>query len=332
MPRASATRKTPLPDLPAEPVANESDIIARPTDDLDLGFVTLEDTEDTINALYYGTEGTGKTTAVAAMANLPGPGKVLVINSEGGLKKLALTKRGIDTSAIVVWPRPGVRITKDGLEALYERVRSDLTDDPESWKGVAFDSITEIATILRENATTKRQAGLDAKGTTYDPDFIDIGDYGVQSDHAKRILRKFRDLPCHFAITALDRVDDSGTHGPELNPALASAVLGYVDFVLYCRATQPTAESAVDEETPAEFRAATRPGKTYRAKDRFDVLPRVLAAPTFDRVASYVSGDLVEEDDALQSEYLERKAERDAKLAAEKAEREARKAAARKRG
>lgn len=334
MPRAPRNKQTPQnpPDLPT---ANDDTPApapdTNPTAAAQLGFMTLDQTEDKINALYYGTEGTGKTTAVAAMANLPGPGKVLIINSEGGLKKLALEKRGIDTSAIAVWPKPGNRITKAGLDALYEQIRSDLDKNPDSWKGVAFDSMTEIATILRENATEKRQTALKIKGATYDPDFIDRSDYGIQTDHGNRIVRLFRDLPCHFAMTALDRVDETtGEHGPAVNPAFASSILGYVDFVLYCRATQATAETPIGEDTPAEFRAATRQGKTYRAKDRFDILPRVLASPTFDRVAAYVAGDLTEEEDALQTEYLKRKAERDAKIAEEQAERDARKAQAKK--
>lgn len=330
MPRAPRTKQTPPNplDLPTAATTSSDD-----TDDgsFDIGFVTLDQTEDKINALYYGTEGAGKTTNAAAMANLPGPGKVLIINSEGGLKKLALEKRGIDTSAIVVWPQPGDRITKSNLDTLYERIRSDLDKNPDLWKGVVFDSMTEIATILRENATEKRQTALKAKGATYDPDFVDRSDYGVQTDHGNRIVRMFRDLPCHFVMTALDRVDEiTGEHGPAVNPAFANAILGYVDFVLYCRATQTTAETPIEDDAPAEFRAATRQGKTYRAKDRFDVLPRVLASPTFDRVAAYVAGDLTEEEDALQAEYLERKAERDAVVAEEKAKREARKTQAKK--
>lgn len=287
------------------------------------GFHSLEETEDKLNVLYYGREGSGKTSHALDMAHL---GKVLVINVEGGLKKQALKKRGIPTERVMIWPAPGERVTFDAFIALHEQIRSDLDRDPDSWAGVVIDSGTELATIFRENATQARRDDLDRQGRSYDPNFIDRGDYGVQTDQAQRILRKFRDLPCHFVITALERVEDeTGVAGPAMNPALASAVLGYVDFVLFAKATMSNAETT--EEIETEFRAATRPGSKWRAKDRFDVTPRVLAEPTFTRLLGYVEGDLTEDADVLQEEFNERQTKREEEAAARKAAEEAAKAA-----
>lgn len=336
MPRATTRPKTT--PTPLSGAADDADPGPGPDDTLpdlgpdttddDLGFVTLEQTTDKINVLYYGKEGSGKTTYIASMANLPEPGKVLIVNTEAGLKRRALELRGIDTSRIVVWPRPGVRATKDLLQALYRKLRADLEADPQSWLGIGFDSVTEVATLFRENATAARQAQLRAANRTFDPDFIDRADYGVQSDHVKRLLRAFRDLPCHFAMTALERIDDDGMVGPDVNPAVASGILGYPDLVLYCRATVPTVES--DEDDLPEFRAATRSGSRYRAKDRFGYLPKVLADPTLPRIAAYIDGSLTEDQDTLQTAYLERAAARQAQAEADKAEREARKAKTKK--
>lgn len=329
MPRAStATQQTP-PALAAADDLGDDDWTETIQDQFDLGFVELDDTEDKLNVLFYGREGSGKTTHLAAMANLPTPGRVLIVNAEGGLKRRALQLRGINTSRIAVWPRAGEPVTFDSLAALHRKIKADLDADPDSWAGVGFDSITEIATALREQVTERRQDNLRRRNREFDPDLIDVGDYGTQTDQVKRILRRFRDLPCHFAATALERTDDDGQTGPDLGPSLANAVLGYVDFVLYCKATLGTAETSAEDETPVEFRAATRPGLKYRAKDRFDITPRVLANPDFLRVWLYVNGELSEDSDAAQAEFNARMAEREARREAERAEREARKQAAR---
>lgn len=292
-----------------------------PGDEMDLGFVSLDDSEDKLNVLYYGREGSGKTSHALDMAHL---GKVLVVNIEGGLKKTALRKRGIPTDNVQVWPRPGVRATFEGLQQVYYKIREDLDRDPDAWAGVVVDSTTELATLFRENATQARQADLDRMNRDYDPNFIDRSDYGVQTDQIQRLFRRFRDLPCHFVVTALERIED-GVSGPAMNPALSGAILGYVDFVLFTKSTQPGAEGS--EEIETEFRAATRPGSKWHAKDRFDATPRVLAEPTFTRLLQYVEGKLTEADDVLQEEFNERQSAREREVAARRAEREAAKAA-----
>lgn len=330
MPRATGAART----APAKPLEPSEEVEARLPEafedaDIDLGMVSLDDTDDYLNVLFWGREGSGKTTDALAIAQIDHPGKILVVNIEGGLKKIALAKRGIPTERIVLWPKPGTRATFPGLEALHRKILGDLIDDPNSWQGVVFDSVTEGSALMREDATNARYRRLDDQNKSYDPTFIDRGDYGVQTDQMQRILRRFRDLPCHFIATALERYDeDNDVFGPAVNPALANSLLGYVDLALYTKASQASVENP--DDLVAEFRAATRPSNTWRAKDRFDVLPHVMANPTFPRVLSYVTGDLTEEDDAMQAEYLARQAERDKAVADAKAEKAAARAARRK--
>lgn len=334
MPKTTTAAKTTPPTLgtevPERLEAVEQDAAYAGFSDDDLELVSLDDTDDFLNVLFWGREGSGKTTDALAMARIPHPGKIVVVNIEGGLKKIALAKRGIPTDRIVLWPRPGVRATFSGLEALHKKMLWDLQQDPTAYQGVVFDSVTEGSALLREDATNDRYRRLDNRNMDYDPTFIDRGDYGVQTDQMQRILRRFRDLPCHFVATALERYDeDQRMFGPAVNPALAGSLMGYVDLALYTKASQASPEN--DDDLIAEFRAATRPSNSWRAKDRFDVLPHVMANPTFDRVLSYVTGDLVESDDALQAEYAERQAARDAAESAAKAEKEAKKQAVRAR-
>lgn len=328
--QASLTKPLPEEDLYAGEggaAGEDTDYDDSHTQTLDedtLGFHTLEEQEPHLNVLYYGEEGTGKSTHAAWMANLPDQhksGRILVINAEGGAKKLALKRLGVDTSRIVLWPPAGERVSFDGLRQVHRRLLTDLETTPGVWTGVVMDSLTEIALSLREYATEGRQRRLDSQNKAYDPDFVDIGDYGVQTGQMQKILRRLRDLPCHFVATALQREDDNGKVGPAMNPALADSVAGYVDLMLYTRASE-ISSGEVEDDPASVFRALTRQNAKYRAKDRFGATPKVLAEPTFPRVFDYVMGNLDEDSDPLQVEYREREAEA-ARQKAEEAERKA---------
>lgn len=296
MPKADGAAKAPAKQVVASSSGVQTGIS---TDNIEDWFVTLDDTVDKLNALFYGREGSYKTTGAATMANLPDKGRVLFINAEGGLKKAPLQKRGVDTSRIVVFPDPKKkqRVTHKNLDALYRKVKADLEKDPDSWVGVVIDSATEVHTALLDLVQSKRVRTLQNKGADVDEDFVDISDYGTMTKMFRDLLRKFRDLDCHFVVTALERRDvdkDTGKpqYGPAVTPGLQTDLLGYVDFVLMFKAE--------DEDGPG--RALTRANSRYRAKDRFDVLPRVLANPTFERIMGYVDGTITEENDPCQAE------------------------------
>ena len=171
-------------------------------------------------------------------------------------------------------------------------------ENPESWAGVVLDSATEGHVAILDTVQAKRVKGIQDKGAEVDEDHVDISDYGTMSKLFRDVLRKFRDLPCHFIVTALERRDidkDTGKpqYGPAVTPGLQTDLLGYVDFVLMCKAE--------DEDGP--FRALTRANSRYRAKDRFDVLPKILVDPGVDRIIQYVLGELTEETDPEQKRY-----------------------------
>jgi hypothetical protein len=112
----------------------------------------------------------------------------------------------------------------------------------------------------------------------------------------KDLLKKFRDLPCHFVVTALMRRDvdektSKVTYGPAVTPGLQNAILGYTDINLLFRQE--------DEDGP--FRALVRGSSMYRTKDRVGGLPKVIAEPSFERILGYTNGDIEEEQDPLQA-------------------------------
>lgn len=264
-------------------------------------FAPIDEVIDFTNSLFYGREGSGKTTSLARMANVV-PGKVLIINAEGGVKKAPLKKRGVNTDNIVIFPNPDnpLPLNHRNLNRLFRKIKSDLMDDPNSWSVVGFDSITEVYQCVLDDVQATRVKILKDKGAEPDPFFVDISDYGTMSKMVRDLLRKFRDLPVHTVFTALERRDidkDTGKpqYGPDVTPALQKDVLGYVDMVLMFK--------AADEMGP--YRALTRANSRYRAKDRFDVLPKVMAEPMGDRIIQYVQGELIADEDPFQIDLTE---------------------------
>lgn len=260
----------------------------------------LTELPEPVNAMYYGDGGTGKTTSLAMMAKL---GPVKLINAEGGVKARALKRMGVPIDNIDVWPEPGTVITYDGLEQLHEQMLSDLQDDPESWAGVAWDSVTEIHQALLLEVRHDAIARAERNGKELDPFHNDISYYGTMTEKMRMLIRRFRDLPCHFGISALERrdQDDDGAvkYGPAATPALANDLFGYVDVVIHT--TVGTIEGV------EEFRGHTRPYAKYRAKDRLSVLPRVFIDPTFDRLVAYADDELVPKEDPVMVAAQERR-------------------------
>lgn len=310
MPKA---RPGPIADIPAgvsaraDAIWTAADTTSTPeTDPIQTdtyGFAPLEDLTEFVNGVWYGPEGTGKTTATLSMANL---GRTLLVNAEGGAKISALKKRGIQASNIQVWPPPGQRATFDGLERLFYQLEAELSREPGCWFGVVFDSGTEVTLLLRENQTDQ-ELRTDPKRT--DRWLVDRNDWRVMSDQMRVLIRRFRDLPCHFALTALERQDevklDTGEEvqvwGPAVNPGLQGDLMGYVDIVVRCSST----ELATADGPVSEFVGRTRRTRQYRAKDRFDATPRELIDPSFLRVLAYVRGEIDEVTDPNQTAGLE---------------------------
>src|SRR5699024_846220 len=95
------------------------------------------------------------------------------------------------------------------------------------------------------------------------------------------LLRKYRDLPCHLILTALERRDvdeDTGqvAYGPALSPGVQKEVLGYMDLVLYFK----EAERETKNEPARPYRAVTHNSGRYRSKDHHVLLQQDLLEPT----------------------------------------------------
>lgn len=313
MPKATpgAQRQTPIHIGELQVVETES---KGWTDDL---FADYDETEEHLNLLYWGREGSGKTIDLATATQ---QGKVLFVNAEGGLKKRALLDNGVKTENLVIFPRPGQPLTYHTLEQALWRVKSDLMDDPKAWFLVAIDSVTELYAAFTDESSDDRfernkKKNENWKPTLNDEFFTDLADYGVATKMIRKIVRMLRDLPVHVAMTTLERRDvDEDTskvaYGPAVGPALQTSLLGYVDVVLYCKGP--------DEERDY-FRAQTKKVGAARAKDRIGVMPKVLVNPTVLRVIAYNEGTLSEDTDPQQEPVRAKAAEEPKKAPAKKA-------------
>lgn len=263
----------------------------------------LADVDDFVNGLWLGNAKTGKTTAVAHMANL---GRVAYINAEGGVKRGPLARMGVNVDNIITFPPKPEDLTYQYLEDLFWELKGELEDNPGSWAGVVWDSLTEIHIKLLEKVRDYQNAKAIAKGVSrtqgneagdiLDAFFTDLSDYGVMTEQLRQLLRKYRDLPCHFAVTTLIRRDVDKNDGkvhyrPALTPALGKDLVGYVDII--------GVTDVIELGSEVLYRALYRPIDMHEGGDRFGVLPRRLYDPTFDRVAAYVNGQLTVESDSI---------------------------------
>jgi AAA domain len=261
---------------------------------------SLADTDEHVNALFFGEGGSGKTTAALHMAKF---GRVILVNAEAGAKKKPLKRLGVPIDRIHPY-----EVTKyEDLDNLYHSVKKMLDDDPTSIAGTVFDSVTEIQKKLTESLVEERHAKKIKAGMVDDVFETELKEFGKMTEMCRRICRRFRDLPCHTAFVCLDKRDvdsDGVVYRPDLTPKFAADLVGYVDIAVY------TQQQAGDVEDRSRYIGTTRPIGKFRGKDRFGATPPVMANPTFDRLVEYVNWDEDEGDmdDPYQRAYEERMA------------------------
>lgn len=300
MPRKKATTPADVLDEFENSTPAEEDTPATASPPKSTPFATLDEVEEYLRLVYWGPEGSGKTTAALASTSL---GRVLVINAEGGLKIKALRRQGIDTSQVMIWPDPKSKTTVNfkSMDTLFRRLKAEFAEDPNAFVAIVIDSGTELNVALT-NSVSDDRVKKDMVTDVFDRFFTDRSDYGTSGKMFRDLLRKYRSLPCHLIITALERRDedqDSGkvTYGPAVSPAVQQDIAGQMDVIVYTRAAQGT--------TP--YRALVRGVARYRTKDRFGSLPDVLAEPSFTRVLGYVEEEIDEANDDLQQALAPKK-------------------------
>lgn len=301
-PVAKKSRKGPAPAQP-KPAKNatldEAPII---TGGLPKIGSSLDETEDYANVMFSGEGGTGKTTCLADMARL---GRVIVINAESGLKGKPLRAMGIPIENITVWPDPkkNESLTWESLDKLIWNIKAQLEAEPGSIVGVMMDSATEVhiklLDIVREDSVKKSLS----KDKDRDPFKTELQDYGIMTEQMRNILRRMRDLPCHFGVSTLHKrdKDDDGkvVYRSDMTEKLANSLFGYVDI---CVVTTVAEAGGV-----TDYIGLTKPKGKFRGKDRFGVLPEKMVNPTFSRIVGYMNGAIDRESDEYQIDARNRR-------------------------
>lgn len=272
----------------------------------------LTERSEKVKFMLYGDPGTGKTTAMASLAKL---GPIIYVDAESGLKASPLRRLGIPIENIEMVEMKDF----DQLEALFWQIKGELEDDAGRWVGVVMDSISEIQNKIMEEVVQIATERAERKGAVRIKFQNQREDWGVNTEMTRQIIRKFRDLPCHVGFSALVRRDvDEDTSevvvGPATTPAVQRDLMGYVDVLGAMQPVEVTGTGRLDRRHSAMF---WRMGK-WQAKDRFQVLPRVLVQPSFDRVIGYVEETLSVKEDTIMQEDRERRRLEKAKAEEEK--------------
>jgi hypothetical protein len=257
----------------------------------------LIEEEEPVNVCFYGEGGSGKTTDLAALA---GQGKIWIANAESGVKARALRKVSeelgieIPIENIEVFPDPsqGEELTYEGLENEWKRIREELHEDPAAYVGVHWDSLTEIQQHMKDIEMARSLDKANRRGIARDPFVVDQDNWRTINEECRALIRKFRDLPCSFGASALQRREvDNGevVYVPAVTPGLQNDLIGWFDVICH------TEEIMIANETfyIGQFVNA---GK-FRGKDRFHTLPKKLVNPTYPRVVAYVNEEITVEDD-----------------------------------
>ncbi len=196
-----------------------------------------------INLCLYSDPGVGKTTFACQAQDHPDMADVLLCNIEGGT--ISISGRGDILTVDINDPRHLESIfweIKRGGEGQFGKIRTAVIDSGSELQAIDLEQTVG-------NAVTKsiEKAGGDrSKAKRDDLDDIWLEDYKRSGAHISRVFRWFRDLPVNTVITALAKevyppsarktAAESITPSevkPQFTKALASAVMGFVDFVWY---------------------------------------------------------------------------------------------------
>lgn len=264
--------------------------------------------QEFINVLYYGPNGTGKTTNLAHLAHL---GPVEYIRADRSVRKRPLTQLGVPIANI----HP---IDVLDTEAIVKKIhakggwREQLADDPHAFAGIVIDTATELIKRRLEQIVDDEWPKIvaQAKRNHEEPDktkryFVSRDYYQPITQEMRRVTRQLRDLPCHVGISAQVRrdTDENSGHleiGPDVNPAFTGDLQAYMDFVI-----RTGADGFWPDTDETIFVGYPRHMDVYVGKDREHVLPSRLVEPTMDRVIAYVNGTLTKETDPRQAQYRE---------------------------
>jgi phage nucleotide-binding protein len=230
---------------------------------------------DWINLLVYGDPGVGKTHLCGTAMDHKDTSPVLYLDVDGGVTTLRDRQ---DLDVLPVRSIDGVDNT-DGINQIYEKLFASIQRDDngvprlEHYKTVVIDRLDELADV------DMRYIMRAAYGRN--PDKVDIDvpsprEYGINRSHIRKLVRAFRDLPCHVIFVAgmASRQEEGQPtkYFPGFSGKLQTEVPGFCDIVGYYYNDNSTGEVV----RRLQFQGTRR----VQAKDRTDSLGEWIDDPS----------------------------------------------------
>lgn len=242
---------------------------------------------DYINALIYGDPGVGKTYLCGTAMDHPDTAPVLYLDVDGGVQTLrrrqnldVVPVRGIDN------PDP----ENPGINQVYEKLYASIHKDAEGnrrleeYGTVVIDRLDELADVDMRHIMWAAQRR--------NPDKVDIDvpsprEYGINRSHIRKLVRAFRDLPCHviFVCGVATRQEEGQPTRffPGFAGKLQTEVPGFCDIVGYYYNDNSTGTTI----RRLQFQGTRR----VQAKDRTDSLGEFIDDPSIPLMWSMINGD-----------------------------------------
>lgn len=155
-----------------------------------------------IKTLIFGAPGVGKT-----YLSLTAPGRIAVIDTEGGTAFYARNRAGL--SEFDVLPTKTYRDVQAAVQY--------LAANPTAYPTLVIDPVTVIYETLQDAALIKRADINRRKGRGADPDDTDLEmlDWGRIKRAYKALMTELVNLPIHVIVTAREKAEQE-RHGTEL--------------------------------------------------------------------------------------------------------------------
>lgn len=228
--------------------------------------------------LIYGEPGAGKTYFLGTAMDIENFFPILILDAEGG----TLTLRD----------RPGVDVkpvrTIEDIENIHNSLYKDYDTGDGYYKTVGIDSLNEIQSMDLKTVALQE---YNTKPDKLDKDVPSQRAWGKSRNRMSRIIRAYRDLPCHTICTALLNSEfDENTGITSVYPAfpgkMRGEVPGYFDIVGYLRAE----EQKIDAKTTVIKRfLQTDKSRRVVAKDRTSSLGGILEEPTLPMIWNLIN-------------------------------------------
>jgi hypothetical protein len=225
--------------------------------------------------LIYGEPGVGKTYLCGTAEDHPDTSPVLYLDIDGGVTTLR-HRTTLDVKAI----RSIEKIKRGteevmGINEVYELLHSSI--DRETGKipygTVVIDRLDELADI---DMRYIMRAAFERKPETVEIDVPSPREWGINRSHIRKLVRAFRDLPCHVIfVSGVATTMEEGQptkYYPGFAGKLRTELPGFVDIVGYYYNDTSSGEL----QRKIQFQGTRR----VQAKDRTGALGGELVDPT----------------------------------------------------